>query len=86
MFEDILNELFASFSEESLQSTNSLVQLRQDLPLIRGFCIGYHTRLLAMGRTCESDHPENVYLFTDNSGWYTREGLQASIAEVVRDN
>jgi hypothetical protein len=50
-----------------------------DEPFVFEFCRVYHTRLLRVDTTTENGAEEPVYIFSDNLGGYTIEGVKESL-------
>ena len=65
---------------ETLQERLQRMQ-QEALPYIEKFCLEKDIKLLNITTTHESGTIEPMYLFSDNLGGYTLEGIQNSLAE-----
>jgi len=76
---DIRNR--GSWIENSFDSKIFESLLKKHEELVFAFCEKYDVKLVAMGFTDESGNPEVDFSFSDGSGYYTVEGLEASLKE-----
>ncbi len=56
-----------------------LEQVRETRPLIEDFCKKYENKLIRITTTMEKGISEPAYIFDDGLGYYTIEGIKASL-------
>ena len=56
-----------------------LEQVRETKPLIEEFCKKYENKLVRITTTTEKGILEPAYIFDDGLGYYTVEGIKASL-------
>lgn len=47
--------------------------------LVDEFCSQYGVKLTDIALSCENEHPEPAYSFSDNLGYYTISGIKESL-------
>ncbi len=79
-------DIFALIDKNSLQeccmpclSCEIARRIIEDVPHIERYCTIYSTKLSKIVFTNESDVLEPMYIFNDNTGGYTIDGVKASL-------
>ena len=81
-----IDDIFALVDKKSLRefcisslSAEIAMRIIEDIPPIERYCAIYSTQLSKIVFTNESDVLEPMYIFNDNTGGYTIDGVNASL-------